>query len=108
MERAETVEVPTDALAPKLTGRVKPTYEYELGFDRERSLKQQRVTGLVDGSAAAKAGLREGDELLGWDIHGDVNKKIQLQVLRDKKVKAIRYFPRGKKSFTLQFTPART
>jgi len=103
--RAATVEVPEDALAPQLRGRVRTVYEYELGFDRGRSLKDERVRGLVNGSAAAKAGLREGDELVGWDIHGDADKRIRLQVLRDRKLKNISYFPRGERRFILQFTP---
>jgi len=105
--KAETVEVPRDALAPDFTGRVESINDYALGFDRERSLREQRVRGLFSGSAAAKAGLREGDELLGWEIHGETDREIQLQVLRAGQVKAVSYFPRGARHELLQFVPAK-
>jgi predicted metalloprotease with PDZ domain len=104
--RAETVEVPRDALAPDFVGRVESVSDFALGFDRERSLREQRVRGLVAGSAAAKAGLREGDELLGWDVHGDSDREIQLQVLRAGQLTKISYLPRGTRRDVLQFLPA--
>ena len=104
---AETIDVPPDALAPDLTGRVKPVYEYVLGFERERSLSNRRVYGLVAGSAAAQAGLAEGDELVAWDLRADPDKKTELKIRRDGKVKTISYFPRGKRSDVLQFEPTR-
>ena len=103
---AKTVNVPPDVLTPEFEGLTKPIYEYELGFDRDQSLKRRRVQGLVSGSAAEEAGLRDGDELAGWKIHGDTDKKILLQVLRGDGVKEIRYYPRGRRSFILQFEPA--
>ncbi len=103
---AETVQVPPDALAPALTGAVRKVYEFQLGFDREASLATQRVIGLVGGSAAAKAGLREGDALVGWDIHGEADKEIRLQVRRGDKLHTIRYFPRGAAVEILQFAPS--
>jgi predicted metalloprotease with PDZ domain len=105
VRQAETVEVPRDALAPALVGRSKAVYDYVLGFDRERSLREQRVRGVVAGSAAAKAGLHDGDELMGWDVHGETDREIQLQVLRAGQLKSIRYFPRGARREVLQFSP---
>jgi predicted metalloprotease with PDZ domain len=107
VRKAETVEVPRDALAPAFTGRMEGVYDFVLGFDRERSLREQRVRGLVAGSAAAKAGVREGDELLGWDVHGDADRPIQLQVLRAGEIKKISYLPRGTRRDMLQFVPAK-
>lgn len=99
----ETIEVPTDALAPGLIGRAQVVHQYELGFDRERSLREQRICGLVRESAAERAGLREGDELLGWSIHGEPDQKVQLQVRRGNKLKTISYYPRGARQEVLQF-----
>lgn len=106
VEEAKTVVVPEDALRPALRGDYAFVYEYELGFDRERSLRRSRVEGLVKGSAAARAGLREGDELLGYRIYGEVDKQIELQVLRGETIKTIRYYPRGDRMQVLQFAPA--
>jgi hypothetical protein len=69
-------------------------------------MREQRVVGLQANSAAARAGLREGDELAGWTLHGDPDRKIELKVLRDDKVKTISYFPRGAAREMLQFSPA--
>lgn len=104
---ADTVVVPTDVLTPGLTGRVTAVYEYELGFDRARSLKQRRVRGLIPGAAAAQAGLCEGDELAGWKIRGDVDEQVKLNVRREGKSKTISYYPRGKRINVLQFVPSK-
>lgn len=108
VEEAETVEVPADALAPELEGRERLAYTFELGFDRAESLKALRVTGLVANSAAEKAGLQEGDTLIGWQLHRDPQRRIVLQVKRGNRVEVIQYFPRGARYDVLQFRPART
>jgi len=107
VERAETVIVPADALGREFVGRQQAVYAFELGFEREESLKKQRVSGLRTGSAAAKAGLRDGDELIGWHIPADSNQKVVLDVLRRGKVIKIAYYPRGERREILQFRPAR-
>jgi predicted metalloprotease with PDZ domain len=101
--RAETVDVPPDALTPALAGRVKTVYEFDPGFDVAESLKARRVQGLEGGGPAARAGLRAGDKLVGWTVHGDADKRMVLQVERRGEVKEIRYFPRGKGVELLQF-----
>ena len=103
--RAETIDVPADALAPELTGHVETVHAYELGFDRERSLRDKRVRGLVAGSAAGKAGLREGDELITWEIPGETDAQVQLQIRRAGQARTIDYYPRGAPSKVLQFKP---
>ncbi|MFH1747315.1 MAG: hypothetical protein ABIG44_09765 [Planctomycetota bacterium] len=100
---AETVDVPLDALAPDLSGTVGPIYEFELGFDRKRSLSNRRIMGLIPDSSAAKAGVHQGDELLGWIIPSDASQKVELQIQRDNRRQTIRYYPRGQRSYVLQF-----
>jgi len=104
--RAETVEVPPDALAPGFTGQVRPVYELDPGFDVQRSIREQCVRGLKPDSAAAKAGVREGENLAGWVVHGDPDRTFILRVLRDNKVKSISFYPRGERLDVLQFAPA--
>jgi predicted metalloprotease with PDZ domain len=106
VERAETVEVPADALAPDLVGELTEVYEFELGFDRDRSLKDRRVRGLVSGSAADSAGLREGDRLVGWDLHGDPDRLVKLTVQRGARSETVSYYPRGMKRVVMQFRAA--
>lgn len=104
--QARTVGVPADALAPRLVGAEVRVYEYEPGFDRARSLAQQKIVGLQRGSAAERAGLREGDELLGYSLLADPEKQSELKVMRKGELKTIRYFPRGPAVEALQFKPA--
>jgi len=106
IERAETVDVPLDALRPELMGAISPVYTFDLGFDRDKSTKEKRVIGLVPGSAAAEAGLKEGEVLAGWSIYADADKEVALKVKRDGKVETVTYLPRGRKSEILQFKPA--
>lgn len=107
VERAEIIDLPPGALGSGFSGKSSPVYEYELGFDRERSLPQKKVRGLVSGSAAQKAGLRERDELAGWSISGKPEGKVVLQVRKNGRIRNIRYLPRGRRMMVMQFAPAR-
>lgn len=104
--RAETIELPADALAPDFTGTVKPIYSYDPGFD-ETSYADKRVRGLKPGSSAEQAGLRDGDELLGWDVRPDPDFKAKVTVRRGALKQTIAYYPRGERYDVLQFSPAR-
>ena len=104
--RAETIDLPANVLAPQLIGRHVEVYEYELGFDQLRSLADQKVHGLVVGSAAERAGLREGDQLVGWSAKADAEQLAQLRVQRGGNVKTIVYYPRGAKHTVVQFQVA--
>jgi hypothetical protein len=67
---------------------------WALGFDGERSFRERRVTGLVPGSAAQRAGLREGDLLRAYAVFGgDADRDAELTVERDGAQVEIRYRP---------------
>lgn len=104
--QASTIDLPADALAPQFVLRDEKVFDYELGFDREKSLPKKKIIGLVPDSAAAKAGLREGDVLGGWSIRGNTDEKVELQVQRDGKSRTISYFPRAGERQVPQFAPA--
>ncbi len=101
--RADTLEVSTDALGPKLKGEQRTVYAFEPGFDWARSLQERRVIGLKPDSAAARAGLREGDELTGWRLRSDPDEEAQLQVRRGGKAVEVKFFPRGRGRPTVVF-----
>ena len=104
--RAETIDLPADALAPELSGKLTEVYEYDVGFEQSRSLRDRRVRGLIKGSAAEKAGLREGDHLAGWSIQGDPDVPVKLSVQSGGSTQGITYYPRGKCVIVPQFRPA--
>lgn len=104
--QAQTVDVPPDALRPELTGTIEKVFAYELGFEQDTSLDEGRITGLKGDSAAARAGLQEGDELAGWAIHtNEPDRKVHLMVRRDGELHSIEYYPRGVSRDLLQFRP---
>jgi predicted metalloprotease with PDZ domain len=71
-------------LGPCFTMQPAEYRRFELGFDLAASMRARRLVGLVPGSAAAAAGLREGDVLKGWSIyHGDTTRDALLQVERE-------------------------
>ena len=77
-----------------------PLRRYELGFEPKVLTEQPRIVrGLVAGSAAERASLRNGDEILrpvGQDaIQGDQAREIELQLRREGRDWTLRYLPRG-------------
>jgi predicted metalloprotease with PDZ domain len=103
VQAAATIDLPADALAPDFTGRVETIYDFQLGFEREPSLKAQKVLGLVHGSKADAAGLKNGDELLAWNIPGDASQPVDLTIKRGREARKVTYYPQGKPHEVLQF-----
>jgi predicted metalloprotease with PDZ domain len=74
---------------------------FELGFNERKTLyaEEKRITGLVEGSAAARAGLREGDLILNnvnpRELRDNENLTLKLKVQRGDKILKIEYLPRG-------------
>jgi hypothetical protein len=90
----------SDAFGPCFRRTSARLRRYELGFEPKALTEQPRIVrGLVAGSAAVRAGLRNGDEILrpvGQDaIQGDQARELELQVRRDGRDTALRYLPRG-------------
>ncbi len=104
--QATPVELPPDVLAPDLRLEATSVHAFELGFERDRSLRQKKVRGLIAGSEAANAGLRERDELLGWQIPSSPDEPAVLQVRRGDRTETIRYFPRGPATPAMRFVAA--
>jgi len=64
-------------------------------------IQPRTVQGLVAGSAAEKAGLRNGDAVLAVDpgnvddLRTDVTKRIHLRIKRGEQTLEVEYLPRG-------------
>ena len=90
----------SDAFGPCFRRTTKAMRRYELGFDTAVLSEPKRIVrGLVAGSAAAAAGLRDGDEIVvpvpQDGIQGNQTERLKLSVRRDGRTFAIEYLPRG-------------
>ncbi|MEN3747052.1 peptidase M61 [Sphingomonas sp. HF-S3] len=91
---------PSDAFGPKFRRVEKPLRRFDLGFDPDSLLARPRIVrGLVAGSNAEMAGLREGDEILNPfsqdAMQGDQKAWLTLEIKRDGSMQTLRYQPRG-------------
>ncbi|MES2495675.1 MAG: peptidase M61 [Pseudomonadota bacterium] len=90
----------SDAFGPCFRRITRPLRRYELGFATDVLAQPTRIVrGLVPGSAAALAGLRDGDEIVAPvpqdGIQGEQAELIRLSIRRDGKTFPIAYLPRG-------------
>jgi membrane-associated protease RseP (regulator of RpoE activity) len=100
MLRGDPVLPASDAFGPCFRRTTKQLRRYESGFEpRVLSEPSRIVRGLVAGSAAEKAGLRNGDHItkpVPQDmIQADQTAELTLQIERAGKPLTIRYLPRG-------------
>ncbi|WP_052129719.1 hypothetical protein [Sphingomonas sp. 35-24ZXX] len=103
VDRALAGEIPlpeSDAFGPCFRRTTKDLKRYDLGFAPEALVSSPRIIrGLVPGSAAEEAGLREGDEILrpvGQDgLQGEQAGVLTLAIRRDGIDRTISYVPRG-------------
>jgi hypothetical protein len=91
---------PSAAFGPCFQRRATALRRFELGFDRAALVAEPRiVSGLVKGSAAAQAGLANGDEILHpvalEEAQSKPDVELELQVRRDGRELTIEYLPRG-------------
>src|SRR5579871_6768912 len=90
----------SDDFGPCFQRTTKKIRRFELGFDPKSLIgSQHTIRGLIPDSEAAKAGLREGDQVsysAALDaIQADVHRTLNLQVTRDGKTFPITYLPRA-------------
>ena len=91
---------PSDSFGPCFQRTTKPLRRYELGFTTDVLVEPKRIVrGLKPGSAAALAGLRDGDEIAKPvpqdSIQANQAALLHLQIRRDGKLTDISYLPRG-------------
>ncbi|MBI4370731.1 MAG: hypothetical protein HY552_00390 [Elusimicrobia bacterium] len=91
--------IPPDprSLGPCVSMRMEEMPQFELGFDWKKSDGPGIVQGVIEGSAAYAAGLRDGQKIVGRDIyHGDVSKQVGLVVQKGAATRTLRYWPHKK------------
>ena len=100
MLRGDLILPPSDAFGPCFRRTEKMLRRYELGFDPRSLIEPARIVrGVIPGSAAERAGLRNGDRILKPvpqdELQGDQTALIHLEVLRDGNQISLSYLPRG-------------
>ncbi|KQX25047.1 MULTISPECIES: M61 family metallopeptidase [unclassified Sphingomonas] len=100
----------SDAFGPCFRRTTAKLRRYELGFATEVLAQPKRIVrGLVPGSAAALAGLRDGDEIVDPvpqdGIQGEQTELIRLRIRRGMKTFPVTYLPRGETVQAYQWEP---
>jgi hypothetical protein len=90
----------SDDFGPCFQRVMKKMPQFDLGFDNASiTTKPKVIKGLKPGSAAAKAGLQNGDVVsyaVALDaVQGELDRKLELTVTRDGKTFPLSYLPRG-------------
>jgi hypothetical protein len=112
MLKGGVVLPPSDAFGPQFHRVQKPLRRFDLGFDPASLLARPKIVkGLIPGSKAEAAGLRNGDEILNSfsqdGLQGDQNAFLTLDVRRGEEELHLRFQPRGETVPAYQWEPAR-
>ncbi|MGH8199845.1 MAG: peptidase M61 [Steroidobacteraceae bacterium] len=97
-----------DAFGPCFERTTAPLRRYELGFDSQVLMEPSRIVrGLIPGSAAARAGLRNGDRIVKPvpqdAVQADQAAILTLLIERNGRTLPITYLPRGATVATYQW-----
>jgi predicted metalloprotease with PDZ domain len=91
-------------LEPCLHGRVEPLGPYEIGFDEAAARASHVVSGVSPGTAAYRAGLRNGQRMVSWKVHrGDFRSPVEAVIEEAGASRTLSYLPQGKAVPVVQF-----
>jgi predicted metalloprotease with PDZ domain len=101
--------LPAPAELPVLSSCAKATLgnypTFDLGFDIDKSQTTKVVSGVVDGGPAFRAGLRDGDKLLGFSYSKhDPDRQAHFTIASAGGTKHIIYLPQGGPAQAWQYT----
>jgi predicted metalloprotease with PDZ domain len=96
VESGSTVEAPAGIFKPCAIREVLDIPSFELGMNRADLLEKETVVGLKSGSNAQRAGLQEGDRVIGMSIYwNDSSKPVKLTIRRGLSTITAEYYPHG-------------
>jgi predicted metalloprotease with PDZ domain len=94
--QGELVVLPATAYAPCLLLQTHPVGPFDIGFDFERGRASKVVSGVKRNSNAFASGLRDGQKLLGWEVHDQQPlKPARLTVMDGARRLDLSYLPQG-------------
>ena len=100
----DAADMDVKGFAPCLQGKIVRIGPYELGF-KDSSKETHRVAGVSPGSSAYRAGLRDGQRLVGWSITaGDPLRTVELTIEEGGVKRKIEYLPQGSPVGVVQLT----
>jgi len=110
VQRGGLVFPDPQALGPGYTVQTRRIPAYELGFDIDTLLRDKTIAGLKDGSAAAQAGLREGQRVLGFSriVLGDTSRPIDLTIQDITGTHSVSFYPQGARIAVPQYVPVKS
>jgi predicted metalloprotease with PDZ domain len=89
-------EMPASIADPACARRDEETFLYEAGFDVEETIRTRVVAGVVQDSAAHRAGVRDGQRLAGISIaRGDPEQSAMVRVTDAEGTRELKFMPRG-------------
>ena len=98
MNDGQLIRLPSNTVGPEYRVERVRQRELDFGFDASSFFKRI-VVGLKEGSRVAKAGVKEGDEIVWntyvWQCQTDYDRSMVLDVRRGEEVTRIEYWPRS-------------
>jgi len=106
VNRGSTVPVPNFPLNTCVYRHVDQVPTFDLGFDKEILLSKNYISGVKPDSAAFRAGIRDGQQIVGVSIYwDDVSKPVRLKIHSSTGQQIIEYFPTRKSVPIPQYHP---
>ena len=97
--RGETFSIDAQFLGPCFDAKVEDRAVFEAGFDAQTSFGNRKVSGVVAGSRAERAGLRNNMVIKGGSYHhGDAAQEVVVNVIEDGKERRITFLPASDKT----------
>ena len=91
-----TVSIPNFPFNRCVSRSVDQVPTFDLGFDKETLLSKNYISGVKPDSAAFRAGIRDGQDVVGESIYwDDVSKPVRLKIRSGDGQQTIEYFPTG-------------
>lgn len=99
-------DMPRALAEPACERQDRESYLYEEGFDADATVKTRVVTGVVPGSEAARAGLRDGQKMAGISIaRGSPEREAMVRVEENGATRELKFYPRGSPRTVPAYTP---